>query len=177
MKVQRSQDISRQLRGRRRELGLSLARVARRARTSPASVLRYETGWHRFELYTLQKLASALDCRLAVGLQPLASPGPKQSREEAARRLRRLFWDKPLASSDIQDHPLWVVRRVLEYGGLSDVQALVLLFGGSALLRLAACLRFSSPKTASFWKAMLAQEGVKCRKKSSPKAVGISWLQ
>jgi transcriptional regulator with XRE-family HTH domain len=169
--------ISSQLRQRRNELGLSLTKVARRAGTSPASLSRYESGWHRFELYTLHKLAAALDCRLVIGLEPLKSQSPRQGREAAVRQLRRLFWDKPLASADLRDHPTWVARRVLEYGGLSDVQALVGLVGKEELLRLVAGLRFSSEKTDRFWAAMLEQEGVKCRRKSSPRAAGISWLR
>ncbi|MBN1835024.1 MAG: helix-turn-helix domain-containing protein, partial [Spirochaetales bacterium] len=47
-------DLSETIRRRRRELGLSLSQLARRIRSSPATVHRYESGWHRFELYTLQ---------------------------------------------------------------------------------------------------------------------------
>ena len=169
--------ISQALKRRRQELGLSLARLAGRVRTSAATISRYENGWHRFEVYTLQKLASALGCRLVIGLEPLGPEIAKPGREVVVRRIRRLFWDKPLQVADLREHPQWVVRRVLELGSLADVQALVGLLGKGAFLQQVACLRFSSDKTTRFWAAMLAQEGVKCRKKSSPKAARISWLR
>ena len=169
--------ISQALKRRRQQLGLSLARLAGRVRTSAATISRYENGWHRFEVYTLQKLASALGCRLVIGLEPLSPEIAKPGREVVVRRIRRLFWDKPLQVADLREHPQWVVRRVLELGSLADVQALVGLLGKGAFLQQVACLRFYSDKTTRFWAAMLAQEGVKCRKKSSPKAARISWLR
>ena len=169
--------ISQALKRRRQQLGLSLARLAGRVRTSAATISRYENGWHRFEVYTLQKLASALGCRLVIGLEPLSPEIAKPGREVVVRRIRRLFWDKPLQVADLREHPQWVVRRVLELGSLADLQALVGLLGKGAFLQQVACLRFYSDKTTRFWAAMLAQEGVKCRKKSSPKAARISWLR
>lgn len=172
-----AEGISAALKRRRQDLGLSLSRLARRVGTSPATIFRYENGWHRFELYTLQKLASALGCSLTVGLAPLRFESAKPGKEAAIGRLRRLFWDKPLAAADLREHKHWVVRRVLEFGGLSDVRDLEGLLGRNELLRLAACLRFSSERTSRFWTAILAQEGVKCRRKSSPRAARISWLR
>jgi transcriptional regulator with XRE-family HTH domain len=169
--------ISGELKRRREALGLSLANLARRVRTSAATISRYENGWHRFEMYTLQKLAAGLGCRLVIALEPLAPDSAKLSRQAAMRRLRRLFWDKPLRPADLRDYPTWVMRRVLEYGGLPDVRALVHLLGRGEFLRLAACLRFPSEKTGLFWAAMLAQEGVKCRTESFPRVARISWLR
>ena len=48
--VHHGSEISRQLRARREEIGLSLAQLARRADTSAATLSRYETGWSRFEV-------------------------------------------------------------------------------------------------------------------------------
>jgi transcriptional regulator with XRE-family HTH domain len=169
--------LSGALKRRRQELGLSLAKLAGRVRTSAATISRYENGWHRFELYTLQKLASGLGCRLVIGLEPLVPESANESRQAALDRLRRLFWDKPLRSADLRDHPAWVMRRVLEYGGLPDVRALLRLLGRDEFLRRAAGMHFSSEKTGRFWAAMLAQEGVKCKKGSFPRAARISWLR
>jgi HTH-type transcriptional regulator / antitoxin HipB len=107
--------ISEQIRERRRETGLSLAKVARRAGSSAATLSRYENGWMRFELYTLRKLALALDCDLAIDFRPkVRSPRAKLSRREVCKRLGRLFWDHKLTPGDLDAHRTWVVERVLE---------------------------------------------------------------
>jgi transcriptional regulator with XRE-family HTH domain len=152
-------DLSRALKGRRLQLGLTLSQVARRVRTSPATISRYESGWHRFELYTLQKLASALGCRLRVGLEPVRPRTPAASPRSAIKRLGRLFWDTPLQQADLRRHPRWVIRRVLETGALEDVRILVQLLGKDKVLSEAASIRFKSPKTARFWKSMIELEG------------------
>lgn len=90
------------------------------------------------------------------------------NREAAAsRRLRRLFWDRELRAADIRAHPRWVVERALEYGSLKDVRTLVALLGRRRFLELAGCARFSSERTAEFWKQMLKQEGMTCAVKFS----------
>ena len=53
--------ISRQLRDRRQQLGLSLTQLARRADTSAPTLSRYENGWSRFEVATLQKYGILVD--------------------------------------------------------------------------------------------------------------------
>lgn len=173
-------DISQALKERRRELGLSLSSLARRVGTSAATICRYEKGWDRFQLQTLRKLASALDCRLVIALEPLRPGGGKPSRQAAGaalKRLRRLFWDRPLSSADLRQYPEWVVRRVLELGNLADVQALIGLLGREKVLRHAARLRFTSPKTEHFWSGIVEREGVRWRRKSSRPTAGISWLK
>ena len=56
------------IRSLRKARGWSLAELARRAGTSAPSLHRYESGWDRFELATLRKIASALGARLEVRL-------------------------------------------------------------------------------------------------------------
>lgn len=168
-------DLSGALKRRRRELGLSLSRLARRVRSSPATVHRYECGWHRFEIYTLQKLATALGCRLRITLEPVNRLPPAVSAQEAVDQLRRLFWDKELNVEDLHAHPRWVIRRVLEMGTLRDVQALIGILGKDALLDHVRCLRFGSRQTAGFWRAILELEGRRCTPRFSRKAAGISW--
>lgn len=172
-----SNGISQALKRRRRELGLSLAGLARRVRTSAATISRYENGWNRFQVYTLRKLASALGCRLVMHLEPLRLDTSPPGREAAMKRLRRLFWDKPLRSVHFRQYPDWVIRRVLEVGNLADIRALNNLLGRSEVLRRAAGLRFTSKKTERFWASLAEREGVQCTRKSSPPAAGISWLK
>lgn len=151
--------LSLALKQRRLQLGLTLSQVARRVRTSPATISRYESGWHRFELYTLQKLASALECRLRIGLEPVRLSTPAASTRSSLKRLGRLFWDTPLRQEDLRLHPHWVIQRILEAGTLEDVRILVALLGKDRVLSEAASIRFRSVKTARFWKSMLELEG------------------
>lgn len=170
-------EIPQALKQRRRELGLSLAGLAKRVRTSAATISRYENGWHRFQVYTLQKLASALGCRLVIRLEPLPSDTSPPGRDAALKRLRRLFWDKPLRAVDLLQYPDWVIQRVLEVGNLADIRALNIMLGRSEVLRRAAGLRFTSKQTERFWASLAEREGVRCTRKSSPPAAGISWLK
>ena len=168
-------DISQLIRQRRKAAGLSLAQAARKAGTSAASLSRYENGWPRFEVYTLQKIARALGCRLRVDLEPLPAPRHKVRRNDALRQLRRLFWDRRLRDSDLEQHPVWVVQRVLEYGAMADVELLVGLLGREELLNAAQSARFGSARTEAFWRAMLEMEGRTCTRKFSREEAKASW--
>ncbi len=160
--------ISEQLRKRRTALGLSLSEVARRAGTSAAAISRYEKKWTRFEVYTLRKLATALDCDLQIALQPRqACKIAAVLKPRAVKRLKRLFWDHELTDDDLVNHPLWVVERVLEYGNLEDVALLREVMGRGAFLENIASSSRLSPRTRNFWNLMLEMEGVKCTKRYS----------
>ena len=154
---------SAQIRARRKALGLSLSEVARRAGTSPATLSRYENGWTRFELYTLRKLATALDCDLRLELCPkkptgAAAPDP----DTAIAQLSRLFWDSPLDRTVLTKYPIWVVERILEYGHLTDLHMLQALMGRSRFLEAVAQAYRVSDKTRSFWTQILELEGIQC---------------
>lgn len=163
-----TESISDQLHERRLALGLSLAEVAHRVGTSSATLCRYEKGWSRFEINTLRKLAGALSCRLDVRLEPWASPtSVRPSRAALMRRIGRLFWDRPLRASDLEEYSAWVVRRVLEYGNLADVRALTVWLGRERLLREVAGMRFTSARTRNLWTQILEYEGNSDRRSSS----------
>lgn len=160
--------ISELLKSRRQELGLSLSDVARRARTSSATLSRYENSWARFEVYTLRKLASALDCDLELCFRPKKRRCvPVVGVDELVIRLGRLFWDSKLTAEDLDLHPAWVVERVLEYGKLEDIDLLREAMGRDEFLRAVASAGRLSPLTRSFWDQILTMEGVKCTKKYS----------
>jgi len=168
-------DVSRQIGARRRELGLSLAQLARRADTSPATLSRYENGWSRFEVSTLRKLATALGCDLVVRLEPRNRRVKSPTRTEVVEKLRRLFWDQDLAVRHLDENPLWVVERVLEYGNLDDVHSLIGLMGRDAFLRHVGEARFSSERTRVFWQQILTREGMKCTRRFSREEAATSW--
>jgi transcriptional regulator with XRE-family HTH domain len=160
-------DISRQLCTRRKRLGLSLSQLARRANTSPATLSRYENGWSRFELSTLRKLATALDCDLVVRLQPRPRWVEQPAAETVVQQIGRLFSDQDLTTSLLEEHPLWVVERVLEFGNLGDIRILTSFFGRETFLRLVGEARFSTATTWVFWQQVLEREGVACTKRFS----------
>ena len=168
-------NISRQIGARRKRLGLSLSQLARRVNTSPATLSRYENGWSRFEVATLRKLATALDCELVVELRPrprwVETPAP----EDVVRQIGRLFWDQKLTADHLEEHRLWVVERVLELGSLGDVRMLAAFLGREELLRLAAEARFSSDRTRAFWRQVLEREGMQCTRKFSRTEAASSW--
>lgn len=168
-------DISLKLKNRRLQLGLSLSQLARRANTSASTLSRYENGWQRFELYTLRKLATALGCRLKVDLEPIETHSSKVRRLSGIQKLKRLFWDRKLLNQDLEDYPIWVLERVLEYGSLEDVRFLVARMGRKKFLEIVTRVRFKSSKAENFWKLILQREGISCMKKSSRKEARPCW--
>jgi transcriptional regulator with XRE-family HTH domain len=167
--------ISTDLRRLRRTRGMTLSRLARLARTSVATLSRYESGWNRFEINTLRKLATALGYRVEVVWHPLESGGARESESQLVRRLGRLFWDRRLERGDLQRHPRWIVDRVIQYGKVADILALSTSLGRKRFLGIVSDLRMPSPKVERFWRAMLRIEGVSCTKKPSRPQVAISW--
>jgi len=168
-------NLSRQIGARRKRLGLSLSQLARRVNTSPATLSRYENGWSRFEVSTLRKLATALDCDLVVKLQPRPRWVEQPTAEAVVRQIGRLFWDLDLSTSHLDEYPLWVVERVLEYGSLGDVRILTAFFGRETLLDLVSQVRLSSDRTRVFWHNVLEREGVKCTRRFSREEAASSW--
>lgn len=168
-------EISRKLREHRLARGLSLSQLARRVNTSAATLSRYENGWRRFELHTLRKLATALGCRLVVDLQPIRPPSPLAGRASSIRKLRRLFWDRRFRERDLDEYPLWVLERVLEYGSLEDLRFLIEQMGRGRFLEGVAQVRFQSAKTENFWKLILQREGLSCTRRFCRKAARPCW--
>jgi transcriptional regulator with XRE-family HTH domain len=162
------------LKRRRTDLGMSLAKVARRAGTSTASLCRYERGWARFELQTLRRLAASLGCRLEVALVPVERP-VNEGTVGGLKRLRRLFWDHDLAAHDLRDSGRWVVGRVVEHGDLGDIQFLAATMGVDRFLQLTAEVRFSSKRAARFWQSIRTLEGTTCMRKLSRPAAAEFW--
>lgn len=169
-------NLSQLLRERRLEAGLSLSQMAARADTSTAALSRYENNWRRFEIYTLRKLAAALGYRLTIGFEPLPYRRDTVSITIAINKMKRLFWDQTLNEDCFNKYPLWVVKRVVEYGTLADVLLLIRLMGKQLFLERVSLISFSSAKTEQFWSKILNREGfTTCTKKHSLKAARIFW--
>jgi transcriptional regulator with XRE-family HTH domain len=145
-----------QIRSLRKEREWSLAELARRAGTSAPTLHRYESGWERFELATLRRLAAALGVQLKVSLEPIGRgvPDAKLPIERLARLLRPLFWDRPLQPQDLNEYPDWVLRRVLMYGDRPQVEASRRFYGDDAV-REAAAHRETDNRTRNYWSQIL----------------------
>jgi transcriptional regulator with XRE-family HTH domain len=154
---------------------MTLSRLARLAGTSVATLSRYESGWNRFELTTLRKLATDLGYRLEVVWRPLEPEVPCESDTRLVHRLGRLFWDRRLERGDLRRYPKWIVGRVIQYGKVADIRALSTSLGRERFLGIVSDLRVPSPKVERFWEAMLRLEGVSCTKKPSRPQVAVSW--
>ena len=168
-------EISRQLRERRHQLGLSLTQLARRADTSAPTLSRYENGWSRFEVTTLQKLATALGCKLIIRLEAKETQHDEPTQTEVVERLDRLFWDTRLEASHLVENTLWVIERVLEFGNLDDVRILIAHLGRDEFFRLVCGARLESAKTRVFWRQMLEKEGMECTRRFSREEAASSW--
>jgi len=150
--------IGAQIRKLRTDLGLTLEETARRAGTSTPSLHRYETGWDRFRLNTLRRIAGALGADVEVRLVTRQEDGPpRPSPERLVRLLEPLFWDKDLEASDFERYPGWVLERVLVFGNRNRVEAARSFFGDEAL---AASLERPGvdARTRDFWRLVLEDE-------------------
>jgi len=167
--------ISKKLRKRRRECGFSLSELARLADTSPATLSRYENGWTRFEVSTLRKLASALECKLKIEFVPSEeSNRARMTNSELINSLKRLFWDSDFDVEILEKFPVWAAERVLESGQLEDVHSLQILLGRDLFLETVSKSTRLAPKTRVFWNSILKKEGMPCMKKSSRRTASNS---
>ena len=79
---------------------------------------------------------------------------------ELAAQIRRLFWDRFLETTDPDAYPQWVIKRVLDYGDLPDVQAVMRYFGRDQFFALLDGIRFDSIRTERFWQQLMIREGL-----------------
>lgn len=134
---------------------MTLQQLAGRAGTSASALHRYETGWDRFEVATLQRIAMALGAQLEVRLVAPESPtDEKPSAASLVAVLESVFWDKRLAADDLESHPLWVLSRVLVFGNADQVRAARSFFGDGAI-RDAINRRGMDARTRQYWNLLL----------------------
>ncbi len=96
---------------------------------------------------------------------------------ELVTQLRRLFWDRTLETADLDAYPQWVIKRVLDYGDLPDVQAVLRYFGRDRFFALLDGIRFDSVRTERFWQQLMIREGLTpCMKKPCLQEAGKLWI-
>jgi len=147
-----------EIRRQRRARGLTLAELARRVGTSAPTLHRYESGWDRFEVATLRRIAAALDARLEIRLVPsLKDTSSPPSRRDLVRSWAPLFWNHRLRTSDLGRHPTFVLERVLTSGSLEQVRAAREWFGDDAI-RSAIARRGVDARTREYWNLVLGRK-------------------
>jgi len=152
--------IGAQIRQLRKAAGLTLESLARRAGTSAPTLHRYESGWDRFEVATLRRIASALGVHLEIRFVPARDRPAETSwtRKRLVKLLAPLFWDRSLRESDLGKHASWVLGRVLTAGDKEQVRAARAVFGDEALLR-AIERRDVDSRTRKYWRLILEGGG------------------
>ncbi len=150
--------IGSQIRHLRAERGLTLSALARLAGTSAPTMHRYESGWDRFELKTLRKIAAALGAALEVRLvsSPEHSPSSGPGTQKLLGLIAPLFWDRELEESDLELHRNWVLGRVLMFGTDPQVRGARSYFGDEAIWR-AIGRREIDSRTRNYWKLILRE--------------------
>ncbi|MGI9037373.1 MAG: helix-turn-helix domain-containing protein [Gemmatimonadota bacterium] len=152
-----SAPISTQIRELRLQSGLTLAEVAERAGTSTPTMHRYETGWDRFELSTLRRVAAALGADVEVCLVRRSAPiTPAPTTSALISIVESVFWDSELKSSDLERYPGWVLERVLVFGNREQVAAARSYFGDSAITA-AIDRRGVDARTRNYWRLVLGE--------------------
>ena len=108
---------------------------------------------------TLRRLAAALGTRLHLSLQPLSNveADSNLSHPELIRLLDPLFWDRPLQESDLDDYLEWVLRRVLMFGDMRQVEASRRFFGDDTI-RTATAHREIDDRTRNYWHLVLGSK-------------------
>jgi hypothetical protein len=126
--------------------------------TSSPTMHRYETGWDRFELNTLRRIAAALAASLEVRLiaDPEPTPSATLTRGELLDLLAPLFWDRKLDEADLDNHSDWVLARVLMFGAQPQVRAVRDHFGDDRILK-AIRRREVDGRTRNYWRLVLEE--------------------
>ena len=140
----------------RQAAGLTLEALAQRVGTSAPTLHRYESGWDRFEVATLRRIAAALGASLQIHLVPAAGavPRPVPTRAALVKLLSPLFWDRDLTEADLDEHRDWALARVLTAGNLEQVRAVRAVFGDDAIRR-AVARRDVDARTRNYWHLIL----------------------
>ena len=140
--------------------GMSLKDLAGYSGSSASAIHRYESGWDRFEVRTLRRLATALGAELEIRLEQVScsgnglEDGNPPTAESVFEAVAPLFWDVDLIGDHVERHRQWILRRVLEYGDRDQVSLSRKYFGDDAVRR-ASQHRSMDARVRNFWEVIL----------------------
>ncbi len=135
--------------------------MADRAGTSAPTMHRYESGYEGYSFSTLKKIAEALDSDLEIRFQPRSRsqpsgerPAKKPDRKRLFESVHSLFWDRDISASDLDDFPVWALRRILMEGSLTQARLAVAYYGTERMVEVIRS-RGIDDKTRAFWENQL----------------------
>jgi len=79
---------------------------------------------------------------------------------------KKLFWDADLKNIDLNKHAEYIIKRVLNFGDLSDFNAIIDLYGKEKVKNVAKNTIFQNNKTLNFYQKIFK---IKCIQKQSKK--------
>lgn len=165
------QNISPTLRKLRLKRGLTIKQVAGLVGTSIPALHRYENGWDRFELSTLERIVTALGATLEIKITPKPMGHYKKpTSKDIFKILRPLFWDARATLKSIQDSTEWIIKRVLEYGDVEQVRATLAFYSSQRVATVFWQHEHEfTPKSKAAWTQLFTRMEPKCTPKFSKK--------
>ncbi len=81
-------------------------------------------------------------------------------------RIKRLFWDVDKQKADIKDHRSYIIRRIMDFGNLDDVNWMLTAYTPDEIIKVVKKSRGLSRKSATFWSVYfnIRKEEIECLK-------------
>ncbi len=89
-----------------------------------------------------------------------------KSKETIPESIKRLFWDADKEKIDIKDHRSYIVRRIMDFGNLDDVDWMLKAYTSDKIIQVVKKSRGLSRKSATFWSIYfkIPREEIECLK-------------
>src|SRR3989338_11414063 len=75
--------------------------------------------------------------------------------KKAPKFLKQYFWDIDFEKLDIENHPFYVISRILNYGNKKAIQWMNRCFSRNEQIQTLCTRRDMSPRSANFWAVIL----------------------
>jgi hypothetical protein len=89
-----------------------------------------------------------------------------EGRDKIPEKIKRLFWDVDKEKIDIKDHRSFIIRRIMDFGNLDDVNWMLTAYTSDEIIEAVKKGRGLSRKSATFWSIYfnIPREEVECLK-------------
>lgn len=89
-------------------------------------------------------------------------------------RIKRLFWDVDREEVEVKAHRFYIIRRIIDYGNLEDVQWMKETYSPEEIIEVVRKSRGLTRKSACFWAAYfnIAKEEIECLKEPYQRVPG-----